>query len=134
MAYVCAAVRNELLHRLYRPLTYSLDEPYTPESTDTYLDMLPAPVVKHIEHNEKAAKVVHTALHLCSLEEQRYARDEFGLDDFKPLLTNWRDKPSQYHFIYENASRKNYLKAAVYGVLKMDRQVQAYVQREMAVL
>jgi hypothetical protein len=106
--------------------------PITEDSTETFADMLATPDTR-VQPNERVERVVHAALHTCNLQEQQFAREEYGLETFKPLLTNWRDKATTYPY-FGGYQQKDYFKAAVRIALKMNPQVLKLVQREACVL
>ena len=126
LTYARTVVRKELYTRLCRASPLSLDAPLTADSDETFAGTLFAPDIQ-IQPNENVTKVVHAALHQCTLEEQQYAREEFGLDTFKPMLSNWREKPT-------HGTPEQYLRNSIKCVLKLNPQIQSLLQRETCVL
>lgn len=98
-AYLCGAAKRELYEFLRHrgQETLSLDAPITPDSTETFADMLQAFVQKRDEEREDfVEQVTHAALKQCKLEEQMYAREKYELNSFNPVLPHASSQPN-YH-------------------------------------
>lgn len=96
-AYLNSSVRRRLYDILRRreQEAVSLDAPITPQSTETFADMLQVFTQKRDEAREDfIAQVTHAALKRCKLEEQMYARERFGLNSFNPVLPDTASKPN----------------------------------------
>ncbi|HEX3641380.1 MAG TPA: sigma factor [Ktedonobacteraceae bacterium] len=107
-AYLNRTVRGELYRRLRRENTLSLDAPITPDSTETFADMLAAYVVVQDEKREDfVTACVHAGLKDCRLQEQQYARERFGLNAFNPVPS---DLPDITYYQRSNMSMKNSIK------------------------
>jgi len=129
-AYLNGCVRRELYKFLQQrgQETLSLDAPVAPESKETFADMLQAFVHKRDEAREDfITQVTHAALKQCRLEEQMYAREQFGLNSFYPVPPDWSCKPN-----YDRT--KDSMRASIKRKFLRNEQIQGLIQRERCAL
>jgi DNA-directed RNA polymerase specialized sigma24 family protein len=93
-AYLRTCVRYKLydILRARGQETLSLDKRVSPDSTQTFADMLQAFVEQETARSERMIDAVHKTLRKQSLEVQLHASEFYKLGSYKPVLPSTRRK------------------------------------------
>lgn len=87
--YLGKCVRVELYRRLplcEKEKAVSLDAPISPDSNETFADMLADTLqIPDTERQDFIAKTLHAALQQCRWQEQLYAKERYQLNSFDPV-------------------------------------------------
>jgi len=121
-AYLQACVRYKLYDYLRaRQETLSLDRPVSPESTETFADMLEAFVEQETERTKRVIETVHRTLRKQSLEVQLHAAEFYKLGSYKPALPSVRRK-----VVY--GRKQEHMRQSFRKALRRDRHVLALMK------
>lgn len=128
-AYLVGCVKYQLYDLLKRrgQESLSLDAPITPDSTESFADMLQAFVQQDSQRSEQVTKTVHNALRGLSLEVQLHTRDFYNLGDYKPALPRKSVKVAY-------GRKKEYMRKSLTRAFRKDPQVLSLLQQETAIL
>lgn len=121
-AWLHSTIRLSIIHSIYytdRP--ESLDKPLNEDNGTTYGDLLAAPAEQQQDTSELDHKIeaLYAALRRLPLDEQRYAREVFGLNAYQPIIYDYKTR--------EKDRTRSTLCKALYRHLRHDPQLASEV-------